>query len=810
MRSSEIEPSASRRMVRTSAAALCVTAFLWLPVSDLVAQAGEGDAPRGPLPLEVAVSLREHNGRSPVNLSPDGEWIAHTVATNETVRRGTSYAFADTGFPFAEGDSRMAATLSRVGATEEIRLGDPESSSWAPVWSPDGSRVAFYSDEGGEAGLWVWERASGERRRVSGAVVRPFFGFETVRWAADSRRLLVKLLPTGTTLAEANAFLPAPQTAPPAPVIDPAERSVTVRRTAAAEESRLRDAAETDATDADATAPSSAEGRVRGLFADLAVVDVTTGVVERIVERQQILLYSLSPDERFVAYAIGAGSEPNTQQALFDLILYELATGASTRLADDVRLRYGIEWSWSPDGSRLAYTRSGQMAEGEYVVVSIPGGDVHPLENDAPNFAPGEGEIPPIWSADGAILYGVGGGALWTVDPDTGGAREMARLDGWEMRSLVTASYASPVAWSPEGSDLLWVFARETGGERSGILSVDPVTGETRIRLEEEKSYSHIFSQAASDATGGIVFVSRDLRQPGELHVFHTTLGQVAQASRINAELGAYPLGEGRIIRWTGARGEPLAGALLLPPDYDGSPLPTVVWVYGGEYGSRSIGRFGLWGGATFNMHLLATRGYAVLYPDAPLRSGTITEDLVASVLPGVDAAITQGYADPDRLAIMGQSFGSLNVLALITRTNRFRAAVISAAVLHPDLFAAYLSSTGYYEAGQGNMGGTIWEHADRYRENSPLFDFPRIETPLLIGQGDRDGDLVPSEAIFNALERLGKSVEYRVYQGEGHVITRAANVIDFWERRLAFLAAHLDLLVGADGTVRSSSASPR
>lgn len=72
----------------------------------------------------------------------------------------------------------------------------------------------------------------------------------------------------------------------------------------------------------------------------------------------------------------------------------------------------------------------------------------------------------------------------------------------------------------------------------------------------------------------------------------------------------------------------------------------------------------------------------------------------------------------------------------------------------------------------------------------------------MLIAQGELDGDLVPSEAIFNALERLGQHVEYRVYGGDSHVITTPANVIDFWERRLAFLAEHLRLEVRENGTV--------
>jgi dipeptidyl aminopeptidase/acylaminoacyl peptidase len=68
-----------------------------------------------------------------------------------------------------------------------------------------------------------------------------------------------------------------------------------------------------------------------------------------------------------------------------------------------------------------------------------------------------------------------------------------------------------------------------------------------------------------------------------------------------------------------------------------------------------------------------------------------------------------------------------------------------------------------------------------RYRENSPLFSFDRIDTPLLIGQIDKDGRLISSDAVFVGLQRLGKKVEHRIYENEGHVIARKANVLDFW-----------------------------
>lgn len=824
MTSSRSRPARPRgnRPVPVLAALLLATAMVWPGAS-----AGQAE-PRGgrPLPVTAALTLRAHNGRSPINLSPDGEWLAHTIRSAERVPRGASSAFADTGFPFAEGDSRMEATLTNLGTGETILLGAPDASSWAPAWSPDGSRVAFYSDEGGTAALWIWRRDSGSAHRVGDATVRPFFGFEAPRWDAVGARLLVKLLPEGADLAEANALLSRPvRGARLAEGEGPNanEPEVTVRLSSAAAATSAGAATSTPGASAAPAGDDPLERRRRGMASDLAILHVDSGRLERIVRARNLTLYAFSPDGSRVAYSADGGYDADAQQALFDMHVVELASSSDRSLATAVPLRYGIEWSWSPDGSALAWTLSGTTTEAPdgagrgVVVVTMPDGQPRRLAAEAPHLSPGEGEVPPIWSADGSAIYGIGGGALWKIETRSGEASEAVSVDGWALRHLVTPAFASPTAWSDDAEDTLWAFGRADHGEGTGLFAVNAGTGEAALRMADVRAGSSVFSIAASDATGQILFTASGQQQPGELFAVDTRAATspadldseaVRRVSSINGELRRYALGESRLLRFRSARGEDLAASVLLPPGHSGGPLPTVVWVYGGSNGSEAVHRFGLWSSsAVFNMHVLASRGYAVLYPDAPVRTGHTTEDLEAAIVPAVDAAVAAGIADPDRLAIMGQSYGSLNTLALLTRTKRFHAAVITAAVLHPDLFADYLRdrNTGYYESGQGDMGGTIWEYPERYRENSPIFDFEEIDTPLLIGQGELDGDLVPAEAIFSALERLGKHVEYRVYGGESHVITGAANVIDFWQRRLEFLAECLRLEVAADGSVSAA-----
>src|SRR3972149_11796786 len=110
--------------------------------------------PPEPLPLEVAASLHAHNSRSSFDLSPDGQWVAHTVELDETIARD-SHRYTATGFPVREGDSRMQATLTNTRNGEGIRLGGVKSSNWGAAWPPDGKRVAFNSGAGGGGRGWL-------------------------------------------------------------------------------------------------------------------------------------------------------------------------------------------------------------------------------------------------------------------------------------------------------------------------------------------------------------------------------------------------------------------------------------------------------------------------------------------------------------------------------------------------------------------------------------------------------------------------------------------------------------------------------
>src|SRR2546430_13960048 len=101
----------------------------------------------------------------------------------------------------------------------------------------------------------------------------------------------------------------------------------------------------------------------------------------------------------------------------------------------------------------------------------------------------------------------------------------------------------------------------------------------------------------------------------------------------------------------------------------------------------------------------------------------------------GVDAMIAQGLADPERLGVMGASYGGYMTSWIVTQTARFKAASTGASL--NDLVVEYfLSDAGEFMAGYFKRP---WENRESYTAHSPLTFADRVTTPLLIQHGEND-----------------------------------------------------------------------
>jgi dipeptidyl aminopeptidase/acylaminoacyl peptidase len=252
-----------------------------------------------------------------------------------------------------------------------------------------------------------------------------------------------------------------------------------------------------------------------------------------------------------------------------------------------------------------------------------------------------------------------------------------------------------------------------------------------------------------------------------------------------------------------------LVSYLTLPSwcDADGDarpskPLPMVLLVHGGPWARDS------WGLNPFHQWL-ANRGYAVLsvnfrgstgfgkaFVNASIKewAGKMHDDL----LDAVAWAEKQGIVDPEKVAIMGGSYGGYATLVGLTKTpTRFACGVD---IVGPSNLMTLLSTIPPYWAPLLNMFATrvgdpkTEEGRALLTERSPLTHVANIQRPLLIGQGKNDPRVKESEAdqIVDAMRARNIPVTYVLYPDEGHGFRQPANNKSFNAIVEAFLARHL------------------
>jgi dipeptidyl aminopeptidase/acylaminoacyl peptidase len=743
----------------------------------------------GPLSVRDALSLLSFtNSTFAFDVSPDGHRVAYMLHDNRRTRAAEtmrSNFYSSTGVPFYFSGDDIWVTDVSSGSARNLTKG--EGTNWAPSWSPDGKYLAFYSDRGGKAQVWVWERSTDKLWPASLAVVHSYL--ETVCWLSDSRNLITKVVPEGMTLAD---LIKRTGEDTGEYINGIRDESVKTYRSPSPVEEGVGAAGVTTDT----------------LLADLATIDVVSGRVRRIAHKVRSRWYALSPDGSRVAFNNATGYERNdSQQVLYDVQVTLLSDGSSRTIAAGVRLGWsGVALSWSPDGQWISFLEGGPLANGDCFLARANGEltfkvTSHPL----PSFNDGNSMRPPLWDRASREIYLLSGNKVWRVSLADRTLTPLLEIQDRMLIEIIPLRGTGRF-WSVDRK-FLYVCARNEATKQISFYKVDVRTG-NYIRLSEEaKSYGDqlLLTVQVSADRQSIFYLAEDVQHSPDIWQAELDFASRRQVTHVNKKFDGYTFGVSRLIEWKNADGELLRGALLLPSHYDPKKrYPVVVNVYGGATLSNSVNRFGLNGSAEAldNMQLLATRGYVVFEPDAPLRMGRPMRDLVGAILPGLDHLIDLGVADPERLGVMGHSYGGYSVLALIVQSTRFKAAICKSGAV--DLIRLYTRMThdgsapriGWTEGGQGRMAGSLWEFRDRYIENSPIFYLDKVSTPLLLVHGSEDY-VIPADqadAVFVSLRRLGKQVEYEKYEGEGHILSdwSYAHQEHYCNRMIDWFADHL------------------
>ena len=486
----------------------------------------------------------------------------------------------------------------------------------------------------------------------------------------------------------------------------------------------------------------------------------------------------------------------------FDLFELDIATGDLTMLAENPGQVAG--WLCTPDGELYAHTWTVD-------------GDIELARWEA-----GTGTLCPVTTFDGAD-YPLGVQPL-QLTPDGTGAwigsnrdsdlTRLARLDlvtgeetpvdshpffDLDTRSTVSPSLPSPLIRDRRTGELLGVRYL---GERQVIHPLDPRFGAVLENLE--KLSDGDLSTLSSDVSGQrwVVAFTHD-RDPGVTYYYDHSTGENRLLFRPYPHLDPEVLAPMTPVTVLARDGLALPSYLTLPTRAEPAGLPLVLLVHGGPWYRDGWGFHPV-------VQLLANRGYAVLqvnfrgstgYGKAFVKAGIgeLAGKMHDDLIDAVDWAVRKGYADRDRVAIFGGSYGGYASLVGVTFTpDVFAAAVDLCGISNlvtflrtvPEFVKPHLINNWYLHAGDPSdpeQEAELWAR-------SPISRADQIRTPLMVVQGGNDPRVVKAESdqIVDALRARGVEVEYLVKQNEGHGFVNPDNTIDMFRTADRFLARHL------------------
>ena len=153
-------------------------------------------------------------------------------------------------------------------------------------------------------------------------------------------------------------------------------------------------------------------------------------------------------------------------------------------------------------------------------------------------------------------------------------------------------------------------------------------------------------------------------------------------------------------------------------------------------------------------------------------------------IMSGVDAMIDRGIADPDRLGIMGWSYGGYMTSWAVTQTTRFKAASVGAGITN--LYSMYGSNdlSSYLKS---FFGDYPWRDPEEYARHSAMTFVDNIKTPVMIQHGEQDFRVPYAQAqeFYQALKDRKVPAEFVSYPRQGHGIAEPRLLKDAMHRNL-------------------------
>ncbi len=432
-------------------------------------------------------------------------------------------------------------------------------------------------------------------------------------------------------------------------------------------------------------------------------------------------------------------------------------------------------FSFSPDGQRIAF--AGQPTplipdsyNSDLYVVPVAGGEPKSLvqrrgADAAPEWSPDgkwiaflsqDGKSPEWFTNNYVCIVSAAGGAPRNLAPRL----ELDRLGG-----------PGGLVWSPDSVSLLVASLQRTAVQVLRVTLDGHVDALTKG--------PELSSAPSLDAKGQtLAFLREDSERPREVWTMALPAGTPRVLSDSNPQVRDLLAFRKELVTWKGADGWDIDGLLVYPSGYKpGERVPLVLNVHGGPAGTHSnthTAAARIWGWPLF-----AQQGFALLFPN-PRGSGGYGESFRGAnvrdwggkdyedLMRGADALVERGIADPRHLAVTGWSYGGFMTSTIVTKTDRFNAAIVGAAVT--DL-ASFTGTTDIPDFSHSYFGAWPWEDPQLYVEHSAYFHAGKVKTPSLVVHGDKDERVPTSQGweFYTALRKLGVPTELLILPRQPH-----------------------------------------
>ncbi|MFB3764317.1 MAG: prolyl oligopeptidase family serine peptidase [Methanotrichaceae archaeon] len=457
-----------------------------------------------------------------------------------------------------------------------------------------------------------------------------------------------------------------------------------------------------------------------------------------------------------------------------------------------------MDWDWSPDGKSMVLCiapglRNEDCYKANVSRIDLETGKIMLLVDNAANHSV-RGNV--LYSPDGKWIAYSTFGLFNLVDISVVPAQGGKPKDLAKKLDLGLLESVGIPGWS---GDSKRIYFPESRGTRTVITAL-PIDGSAP---EDVLNFGYISFARVNSRGTMLGFTAENSSDPQEVYIADLESFKPVKVSHVNSRLPLAGIGRTEVIQWNSTDGRKIEGLLTYPVDYNpGKKYPLLVEIHGGP----SAGYFQFFvGGLSWPIcpaGAFSSCGYALLRPNPRGSTGYGPEFAIANfrdwggmdfqdIMAGIDQLVKTGIADPDRLGILGQSYGGYMTAWAVTQTHRFKGAVMI------DGESNLISLDGTHDIPDDlpdSFGANFWDDYDLYMSRSPIYHIANVTTPTLILHGAEDIRCPTDQGreLYSALKKRGVITQMVLYPRSGHFPEEPKLQRDMYKRELDWFNKYL------------------